>query len=152
MRINGGTIIASAKTQANQDKIAAILLNQPPLPTYAQGLTPIVTAGVSEETAGPVAATFEGTYANHWVKIQTSEPTYAIAATPSEIDFGTVKTGYAQPGSKTVTITNTGNDKGSFTGKQQLHREQTFGKPNCSEKNRGNHRTAERRSCSRNIQ
>ena len=110
MRINGGTIIASAKTQANQDKIAAILLNQPPLPTYAQGLTPIVTAGVSEETAGPVAATFEGTYANHWVKIQTSEPTYAIAATPSEIDFGTVKTGYAQPGSKTVTITNTGNE------------------------------------------
>lgn len=110
MRINGGTVIASAKTQANQDKIAAILLNQPPLPTYAQGLTPIVTAGVSEETAGPVAATFEGTYANHWVKIQTSEPTYAIAATPSEIDFGTVKTGYAQPAPKTVRITNTGNE------------------------------------------
>ncbi len=109
MTINGGTVIASAETQANQDKIAAILLKQPPLPTYAQGLTPIVTAGVSEETAGPVDATFEGTYANHWVKIQTSEPTYAIAATPSEIDFGTVKTDYAQPVPKTVTITNTGN-------------------------------------------
>ena len=115
MTINGGTVIASAETQANQDKFAAILLNQPPLPTYAQGLTPIVTAGVSEETAGPVDATFEGTYANHWVKIQTSKPTYAIAATPSEIDFGTVKTGYAQPAPKTVTLTNTGNETVDLT-------------------------------------
>ena len=52
----------------------------------------------------------ETTYANRWVKIQTSESNYAITAVPSVIDFGTVKTGYAQPGSKTVTITNTGNE------------------------------------------
>ena len=110
MTINGGTVIASAETQANQDKFAAILLKQPPLPTYAEGLTPTVTAGVSEETATPANAMLEATYANRWVKIQTSESNYAITAVPSVIDFGTVKTGYAQPGSKTVTITNTGNE------------------------------------------
>ena len=110
MTINGGTVIASAETQANQDKFAAILLKQPPLPTYAEGLTPTVTAGVSEETATPANAMLEATYANRWVKIQTSESNYAITAVPSVIDFGTVKTGYAQQGSKTVTLTNTGNE------------------------------------------
>ena len=110
MTINGGTVIASAKTQANQDKIAAILLKQPPLPTYAEGLNPVVKAGTTETDAVKIESPNENTYANHWVKIQTSEPTYAIAATPSEIDFGTVKTGYAQPAPKTVTITNTGNE------------------------------------------
>ena len=142
MRINGGTVIASAKTQANQDKIAAILLNQPPLPTYAQGLTPIVTAGVSEETAGPVAATFEGTYANHWVKIQTSEPTYAIAVTPSEIDFGTVKTGYAQPAPKTVRITNTGNETVELT-ETVLQENSNYTVSELSEKRIAPRRTAE---------
>ena len=142
MRINGGTVIASAKTQANQDKIAAILLNQPPLPTYAQGLTPIVTAGVSEETAGPVAATFEGTYANHWVKIQTSEPTYAIAATPSEIDFGTVKTGYAQPAPKTVRITNTGNETVELS-EEVLQENSNYTVSKLSEKRIAPRRTAE---------
>ena len=110
MTINGGTVIASAETQANQDKFAAILLKQPPLPTYAEGLTPTVTAGESKETATLANAMLEATYANRWVKIQTSESNYAITAVPSVIDFGTVKTGYAQPGSKTVTITNTGNE------------------------------------------
>ena len=142
MRINGGTVIASAKTQANQDKIAAILLNQPPLPTYAQGLTPIVTAGVSEETAGPVAATFEGTYANHWVKIQRSEPTYAIAVTPSEIDFGTVKTGYAQPAPKTVRITNTGNETVELT-ETVLQENSNYTVSELSEKRIAPRRTAE---------
>ena len=115
MRINGGTVIASAKTQANQDKIAAILLNQPPLPTYAQGLTPTVTAGESEVAAASADAASADTYANRWVKIQTSEPMYAIAAAPSVIDFGAVKTAYAQPGPKTVTITNTGNETVELT-------------------------------------
>ena len=110
MRINGGTVIASAKTQANQDKIAAILLNQPPLPTYAQGLTPTVTAGETEAAAVSADAALAGTYANRWVKIQTRESNYAITAAPSVIDFGTVKTDYAQPAPKTVTITNTGNE------------------------------------------
>lgn len=110
MRINGGTVIASAKTQANQDKIAAILLNQPPLPTYAEGLTPTVTAGTTETDAVKIESPDETTYANHWVKIQTNEPNYAITVAPSVIDFGTVKAGYAQPAPKTVTITNTGNE------------------------------------------
>jgi len=110
MTINGGTVIASAKTQANQDKIAAILLKQPLLPTYAEGLTPTVTAGTTEKDAVKIESPDETTYANHWVKIQTNEPNYAITVAPSVIDFGTVKAGYAQPASKTVTITNTGNE------------------------------------------
>ena len=142
MTINGGTVIASAETQANQDKFAAILLKQSPLPTYAQGLTPIVTAGVSEETAGPVDATFEGTYANHWVKIQTSEPTYAIAATPSEIDFGTVKTGYAQPAPKTVTLTNTGNETVDLSG-EVLQENSNYTVSKLSESRIAPRRTAE---------
>ena len=43
---------------------------------------------------------------------------YAIAATPSELDFGTVKTGYTQPAAKTVTLKNTGNETVSVTGIQ----------------------------------
>lgn len=110
MTINGGTVIASAETQANQDKIAAILLKQPLLPTYAEGLTPTVTAGTTETDAVKIESPDETTYASHWVKIQTNEPNYAITVDPSVIDFGTVKAGYAQPAPKTVTITNTGNE------------------------------------------
>lgn len=110
MTINGGTVIASAKTQANQDKIAAILLKQPLLPTYAEGLTPTVTAGTTETDAVKIESPDETTYASHWVKIQTNEPNYAITVAPSVIDFGTVKAVYAQPAPKTVTITNTGNE------------------------------------------
>ena len=110
MTINGGTVIASAETQANQDKFAAILLKQPPLPTYAEGLTPTVTAGETEAAAVSADAALAGTYANRWVKIQTRESNYAITAAPSVIEFGTVKTGYAQPAPKTVTLTNTGNE------------------------------------------
>ena len=106
IHINGGTVIASAETKAQQGGIEAIS----PQPTYAEGLTPTVKAGASEAAAVSADAASEGTYANRWVKIQTSEPMYAIAATPSVIDFGTVKTGYAQPAPKTVTITNTGNE------------------------------------------
>ena len=142
MRINGGTVIASAKTQANQDKIAAILLNQPPLPTYAQGLTPIVTAGVSEETAGPVDAALAGTYANRWVKIQTRESNYAITAAPSVIDFGTVKTDYAQPAPKTVTITNTGNETVDLSG-EVLQENSNYTVSKLSESRIAPRRTAE---------
>lgn len=110
MTINGGTVIASAETQANQDKFAAILLKQSPLPTYAEGLNPVVKAGTTETDAATIEFLDETTYAKRWVKIQTRESNYAITAVPSVIDFGTVKTGYAQPGSKTVTITNTGNE------------------------------------------
>ena len=111
MTINGGTVIASAETTAEQGSIAAIsLLTQPPLPTYKEDLTPTVTAGESEGFAESADATSAETYAKRWVKIQTSEPMYAIAAAPSVIDFGVVKTAYAQPGPKTVTITNTGNE------------------------------------------
>ena len=108
IQINGGTVVARAEadpTKTNRH-IEAIVS----MPTYAAGLTPTVTAGASEAAAASADAALAGTYANHWVKIQTSEPTYAIAATPSEIDFGTVKTGYAQQAPKTVTITNTGNE------------------------------------------
>ena len=142
MTINGGTVIASAKTQANQDKFAAILLKQSPLPTYAEGLIPTVTAGESKETATPANAMLEATYANHWVKIQTSEPTYAIAATPSVIDFGTVKTGYAQPGPKTVTLTNTGNETVDLSG-EVLQENSNYTVSKLSESRIAPRRTAE---------
>lgn len=106
IHINGGTVIASAETQAQQGSIEAIS----PQPTYAEGLTPIVTAGESEAAAASAGATSAATYANRWVKIQTRESNYAITAAPSVIDFGSVKAGYAQQASKTVTITNTGNE------------------------------------------
>ena len=114
IQINGGTIIASAETKAAQGSIEAIS----PIPTYAKGLTPIVTAGTTETDAIKIESPDEKTYANRWVKIQTSEPVYAIAATPSELDFGTVKTGYTQPAAKTVTLKNTGNETVSVTGIQ----------------------------------
>ena len=113
MTINGGTVIASAEAEneGSNSSIAAIsLLTQPSLPTYKEGLTPTVTAGDSETAAVSAGATSAETYTKRWVKIQTTEPVYAIAATPSELDFGTVKTGYTQPAAKTVTITNTGNE------------------------------------------
>ena len=142
MRINGGTVIASAKTQANQDKIAAILLNQPPLPTYAQGLTPTVTAGETEAAAVSADAALAGTYANRWVKIQTRESNYAITAAPSVIDFGTVKTDYAQPAPKTVTITNTGNETVDLSG-EVLQENSNYTVSKLSESRIAPRRTAE---------
>ena len=121
MTINGGTVIASAEAEneGSNSSIAAIsLLTQPPLPTYKEGLTPTVTAGKSEAVAESAGATSAETYKKRWVKIQTSEPVYAIAATPSELDFGTVKTGCTQPAAKTVTLKNTGNETVSVTGIQ----------------------------------
>ena len=112
--INGGTVVASAETTASKGSIEAIS----PAPTYADGLTPTVKSGESEGTAAPADATDAKTYKKRWVKIQTSEPVYAIAATPSELDFGTVKTGYTQPAAKTVTLKNTGNETVSVTGIQ----------------------------------
>ena len=87
MTINGGTVIASAETQANQDKFAAILLKQSPLPTYAEGLNPVVKAGTTETDAATIEFLDETTYAKRWVKIQTRESNYAITAVPSVIDF-----------------------------------------------------------------
>ncbi len=112
MTINGGTVIASAETKnEGSSSIAAIsLLTQPPLPTYKEGLNPVVKAGTTETDAVEIESPNENTYTNRWVKIQTSQPNYAITATPSEINFGTAQTGYAQPAPKTVTITNTGNE------------------------------------------
>ena len=113
MTINGGTVIASAEAEneGSKSSIAAIsLLTQPPRPTYKEGLTPTVTAGESEVAAASADAASADTYANRWVKIQASKPNYAITVVPSEINFGMVKTGYAQPTPKTVTITNTGNE------------------------------------------
>ena len=108
IQINGGTVIASAEADPTKTKghIEAIV----PMPTYAETLTPTVTAGTTETDAVKIESPDETSYANRWVKIQTSEPMCAIAASPSVIDFGTVKTGYAQPTPKTVTITNTGNE------------------------------------------
>ena len=111
IQINGGTIIASAETKAAQGSIEAIS----PTPTYAEGLTPIVTAGTTETNAIKIESPDEKTYANRWVKIQTSQPKYAIAAVTSEVDFGSVKVGYTQPDAKTVTITNTGNETVELT-------------------------------------
>ena len=156
MTINGGTVIASAKTQANQDKIAAILLKQPLLPTYAEGLTPTVTAGTTETDAVKIESPDETTYANRWVKIQTSEPNYAITVAPSVIDFGTVKAGYAQPASKTVTITNTGNETVELSEKV-LQENSNYTVSKLSEnriaprRTAEIHRTAERWPCRRKI-
>ena len=78
--------------------------------------------------------------------------TTPITATPSEINFGTVKTGYAMPrtGPKTVTITNTETETVELS--EEVLQEnsnytvsKTFGKPELLEKNRKIHRTAERR-------
>ena len=41
--------------------------------------------------------------------VTVTDAAYSLSADPSAIDFGTVKTGYTQPGAKTVTVTNTGN-------------------------------------------
>ena len=112
--IRGGTVVASAETKANKGSIEAISQ----VPTYADGLTLTVTAGESERNAAYADAIAPETYKKRWVKIQTSEPVYAIAATPSELDFGTVKTGYTQPAAKTVTLKNTGNETVSVTGIQ----------------------------------
>ena len=114
IHINGGTVVASAETTASKGSIEAISQ----VPTYADGLTLTVTAGESEGKAASANATAPETYKKRWVKIQTSEPVYAIAATPSELDFGTVKTGYTQPAAKTVTLKNTGNETVSVTGIQ----------------------------------
>ena len=114
IHINGGTVIASAKTSATKGSIAAISFSTEsqafPNLTYAEGLQPVVKAGKTETEAVEIESPNENTYTNRWVKIQTSQPNYAITAAPSVIDFGTVKTGYAQPTPKTVTITNTGNE------------------------------------------
>ena len=108
IQINGGTVVARAEADPTKTKghIEAIVS----MPTYAEGLTPVVKAGTTETDAVKIESLDEKTYANRWVKIQTSEPKYAIAATPSEIDFGTAKAGYTQPDAKTVSITNTGNE------------------------------------------
>ena len=90
VQINGGTVIAraEAENEGSNCSIAAIsLLTESPIPTYAAGLTPVVKAGTTETDAAKIELPDEKTYANRWVKIQTSKPTYAIAATPSEIDF-----------------------------------------------------------------
>ena len=142
MTINGGTVIASAETQANQDKFAAILLKQSPLPTYAEGLNPVVKAGTTETDAATIEFLDETTYAKRWVKIQTRESNYAITAVPSVIDFGTVKTGYAQPGSKTVTITNTGNETVVLS-EEVLRENSNYTVSELSEKRIAPRRTAE---------
>ena len=114
IHINGGTVIASAKTSATKGSIAAISFSTEsqafPNLTYAEGLQPVVKAGKTETEAVEIESPNENTYANRWVKIQTRESNYTITVVPSEINFGTVKTGYAQPTPKTVTITNTGNE------------------------------------------
>ena len=118
VQINGGTVVARAEAGNDGSKcsIAAISLStEAPIPTYAEGLTPTVTAEESEAAAASAGATSAETYANRWVKIQTREPNYAITATPSVIDFGTVKAGYAQLAPTTVTITNTGNETVELT-------------------------------------
>ena len=142
MTINGGTVIASAETQANQDKFAAILLKQSPLPTYAEGLNPVVKAGTTETDAATIEFLDETTYAKRWVKIQTRESNYAITAVPSVIDFGTVKTGYAQPGSKTVRITNTGNETVDLSG-EVLQENSNYTVSKLSESRIAPRRTAE---------
>lgn len=113
IQINGGTVVARAEADATKTSGSIEAIS--PTPTYAEGLTPTVKAGESEAVAISADAALAKTYANRWVKIQASEPTYAIAATPSEIDFGTVKAGYTQPDAKTVTITNTGNETVELT-------------------------------------
>ncbi len=160
IHINGGTVIASAKTSATKGSIAAISFSTEsqafPNLTYAEGLQPVVKAGKTETEAVEIESPNENTYTNRWVKIQTSQPNYAITATPSEINFGTAQTGYAQPAPKTVTLTNTGNETVDLSGEvlqenSNYIRERTFWKKACAAQNRGVYRTAERRPCSRNL-
>ena len=114
IQINGGTVVARAEADPTKTNghIEAIV----PMPTYAERLTPTVTAGTTETDAVKIESPDETTYANRWVKIQTRESNYVITAAPSVIDFGTVKTDYAQPAPKTVTITNTGNETVDLSG------------------------------------
>ena len=140
VQINGGTVIAraEAENEGSNCSIAAISLStEAQTPTYAENLTPTVTAGASE-----AAAASAETYANRWVKIQTSEPMYAIAAAPSVIDFGTAQTGYAQSGPKTVMITNTGNETVELT-EAVLQGNSNYTVSELSEKRIAPRRTAE---------
>ena len=121
VEINGGTVIARAEAEndGSNCSIAAISLStEAQTPTYAENLTPTVTAGESEGFAESADATSAETYAKRWVKIQATESVYAIEAIPSKVDFGAVKTGYTQPAAKTVTLKNTGNETVSVTGIQ----------------------------------
>ena len=121
VQINGGTVIAraEAENEGSNCSIAAISLStEAQTPTYAENLTPTVTAGESEGFAESADATSAETYAKRWVKIQATESVYAIEAIPSKVDFGAVKTGYTQPAAKTVTLKNTGNETVSVTGIQ----------------------------------
>ena len=146
IHINGGTVIASVETKATQGNIAALSLltelTESSILTYAEGLKPTVTAGASEAAAAPADAASTKTYANRWVKIQTSEPMYAIAAAPSVIDFGTAQTGYAQSGPKTVMITNTGNETVELT-EAVLQENSNYTVSELSEKRIAPRRTAE---------
>ena len=145
VEINGGTVIARAEAEndGSNCSIAAISLStEAQTPTYAENLTPTVTAGASEAAAAPADAASAKTYAKRWVKIQTSEPMYAIAAAPSVIDFGTAQTGYAQSGPKTVMITNTGNETVELT-EAVLQGNSNYTVSELSEKRIAPRRTAE---------
>ena len=146
IHINGGTVIASAKTSATKGSIAAISFSTEsqafPNLTYAEGLQPVVKAGKTETEAVEIESPNENTYKNRWVKIQTSQPNYAITATPSEINFGTAQTGYAQPAPKTVTITNTGNETVELT-EAVLQGNSNYTVSELSEKRIAPRRTAE---------
>ncbi len=63
-------------------------------------------AGSASETLKIEIPAYEATYV---------EPVYSISADVSALDFGSVQAGYASPGAKTVTVTNTGNQQISLT-------------------------------------
>ena len=72
--------------------------------TVTDGKVIAVKAG----TATITVTTEDGGYTAS-CKVTVTDAAYSLSADPSAIDFGTVKTGYTQPGAKTVTVTNTGN-------------------------------------------
>ena len=72
--------------------------------TVTDGKVIAVKAG----TATITVTTADGGYTAS-CNVTVTDAAYSLSADPSAIDFGTVKTGYTQPGAKTVTVTNTGN-------------------------------------------
>jgi LPXTG-motif cell wall-anchored protein len=78
--------------------------SDPEIATVTDGEVTAVKAG----TATITVTTADGGYTAS-CKVTVTDMAYSLSAEPSAIDFGTVKTGYTQPGAKTVTVTNTGN-------------------------------------------
>jgi hypothetical protein len=66
----------------------------------------VTAVGPGEAT---IAVTTEDGKRTATCTVTVTDPIYGISAAPTELNFGSVYTGYARPDAQTVTITNTGN-------------------------------------------